>query len=99
MKSNYTKLLVALVLALAPTALSSTTWYVNGVRSSGGCFEARPCPRNSLKLPLPNQAVIPRRAPFGREEQAKRIRTPGFQVCTQMFRRNRETANYPCSTV
>ena len=48
-----------------------------------------------MKLALPNQTVIPRRARFRCEEQAKRIRTPGFHVPTQMFhqlRRDRETA-------
>ena len=31
MRPNHTKLLMAMLLALTPGALASTTWYVNGV--------------------------------------------------------------------
>jgi len=51
-----------------------------------------------MKLPLPNEVVIPRTARLRCKEQAKRIRSPASQVVTEMFdqlRGNREAADCP----
>jgi hypothetical protein len=46
-----------------------------------------------MKLALPNQTVIPRRARFRCKQQPQRVRAPGFQIFTQMlhqFHRDRK---------